>query len=171
MAAHIAQYRTAAANPEPITRVTTNKVAAYTLVHCAESMQQCEANGIWDSVWWWYKHLAEFTIEWELPNLSKEEQDKVFPLLSAQLEGKFNPQDFHKADMIVVGDPDQCIEKMLKYQKLGVDQLICYVQFGFLSHESIMRTIELLGSEVIPVLEKHEVDVDVTLEGFKELID
>ena len=45
--------------------------------------------------------------------MSKEEQDKVFPLLSAQLEGKFNPQDFHKADMIVVGDPDQCIEKIV----------------------------------------------------------
>ena len=171
MAEHIRQYREAAADPTPITRVTTNKVAAYTLVHCADSMEECEANGIWDSVWWWYKHLAEFTIEWELPHLTEEEQDKVFPLLKAQLDGKFNPQDFHKADMIVVGDPDQCIEKMLKYQKLGVDQLICYVQFGFLSHESVMRTIELLGTEVIPELQKHEVEVDVTLEGVSELID
>ena len=171
MAKHIAEYRKAAANPTPITRVTTNKVAAYTLVHCAESMEQCEKNGIWDSVWWWYHNLAEFTLEWEFPHFSQAEKDKIFPLLKMQEEGKFDPQIFNDADMIVVGDPDQCIEKMLKYQKLGVDQLICYVQFGFLSHESIMRTIELLGSEVIPVLEKHEIDVDVTLEGFKELID
>jgi hypothetical protein len=58
--------------------------------------------------------------------------------------------------MIVVGDPEQCLEKMLKYEALGVDQLICYVQFGHLSHESVMRTIEILGKEVIPELDKRD---------------
>jgi alkanesulfonate monooxygenase SsuD/methylene tetrahydromethanopterin reductase-like flavin-dependent oxidoreductase (luciferase family) len=154
MAKHIEQYREAAANPTPITRVTTNKVAAYTLVHCAESMEQCEANGIWDSVWWWYKNLAEFTLEWEFPHFSQEEKDKIFPLLKMQQDGGFDPKIFNDADMIVVGDPEQCLEKMLKYDQLGVDQLICYVQFGHLSHESVMRTIEILGKEIIPELEK-----------------
>ena len=45
---------------------------------------------------------------------------------------------------------------MLKYEELGVDQLICYVQFGHLSHESVMRTIELLGTEIIPELAKRD---------------
>src|SRR5207245_11083501 len=34
MAEHIRQYRLAAETARPITRVRTNKVAAYTLVHC-----------------------------------------------------------------------------------------------------------------------------------------
>jgi alkanesulfonate monooxygenase SsuD/methylene tetrahydromethanopterin reductase-like flavin-dependent oxidoreductase (luciferase family) len=161
MGEHIRQYREAAANPTPLTRVVTNKVAAYTLVHCADSMAQAEANGIWDSVWWWYKNLAEFTIEWELPHLSKEEQDKVFPLLRAQLEGKFDIRGFSDADMIIVGDPDQCLEKMLKYKALGVDQLICYVQFGYLPHESVMHCLELLGTKVIPQLEKESTTVSL----------
>ena len=63
--------------------------------------------------------------------------------------------------MIVVGDPDRCFEKMLRYAELGVDELICYVQFGYLSHESIMRTIELLGTEVIPELEKAGIKAEV----------
>ncbi|HEX5268375.1 MAG TPA: LLM class flavin-dependent oxidoreductase [Acidimicrobiales bacterium] len=154
MARHIAEYRKAAADPTPLTRVTTNKVAAYTLVHCAETMAQCEANGIWDSVWWWYKNLAEFTLEWELPHFSEEQKDQAFPLLRQSMEGSFDPRSFSEADMIIVGDPDQCFEKMVRYAELGVDQLICYVQFGYLSHESVMRTIELLGTEVIPRLEK-----------------
>jgi alkanesulfonate monooxygenase SsuD/methylene tetrahydromethanopterin reductase-like flavin-dependent oxidoreductase (luciferase family) len=161
MAQHIAQYRAAAADPDPITRVTTNKVAAYTLVHCAESMAQCEANGIWESVWWWYKNLAEFTLEWELPHLTKEQQDQTFPLLKRQLEGDFDAQEFSDADMIVVGDPAQCLAKMEHYAELGVDQLICYVQFGHLAHESVMRTIELLGTELIPALEARGVATDV----------
>ena len=28
--------------------------------------------GLWESVNWWYRHLAEFTLEWELPMLSEE---------------------------------------------------------------------------------------------------
>jgi hypothetical protein len=50
---------------------------------------------------------------------------------------------------------------MIKYEELGVDQLICYVQFGHLPHESVMRTIELLGSEIIPELKKREIHTDV----------
>ena len=161
MARHIDEYRKAAVDPTPLTRVTTNKVAAYTLVHCAETMGQCEANGIWDSVWWWYKNLAEFTLEWELPHFSEEQKDQAFPLLRQSMEGNFDPRSFSEADMIIVGDPDQCFEKMVRYAELGVDQLICYVQFGYLSHESVMRTIELLGTEVIPRLEK----LDVTVSG------
>ena len=161
MAEHIRQYRLAAANPEPITDVTTNKVAAYTLVHCADSMADAEANGIWESVWWWYKNLAEFTIEWELPHFSEAERDQAFPLLNRQIEGNFDPKEFSDHDMIVVGDPDTCIEKMVKYAEVGVDQLICYVQFGQLSHESIMRCIELLGTKVIPELQRRDIDVSV----------
>jgi alkanesulfonate monooxygenase SsuD/methylene tetrahydromethanopterin reductase-like flavin-dependent oxidoreductase (luciferase family) len=154
LAKHVAQYREAALNPKPITRVTTNKVAAYTLVHCAESFEQCEKNGIWDSVWWWYQNIAEFTLEWEFPHFSAEQRRARFPLLEERKEGKFDPRDFNESDMIIIGDPDQCYEKLVKYHELGVDSVICYVQFGHLSHESVMRTIELLGTEVIPRLEK-----------------
>ncbi|MEY9905366.1 alkanesulfonate monooxygenase SsuD/methylene tetrahydromethanopterin reductase-like flavin-dependent oxidoreductase (luciferase family) [Catenulispora sp. MAP12-49] len=161
MAEHIRLYRAAAASPKPITRVTTNRVAAYTLVHCEESMAKCEESGIWDSVWWWYKNIAEFTAEWELPHLSQEERDKVFPYLMQQADGNFDPKSFNDHDMIVVGDPEQCYTKMLKYAELGVDQLICYVQFGYLPHESVMKTIELLGKEVLPALAKEGVDATI----------
>jgi hypothetical protein len=35
------------------------------------------------------------------------------------------------------------------------------VQFGHLSHESVMRTIELLGTKIIPELNKREVQTEV----------
>jgi hypothetical protein len=54
---------------------------------------------------------------------------------------------------------------MVKYAELGVDQLICYVQFGYLSHESVMRTIELLGTKVMPELEKRDIQVSTTVAG------
>ena len=123
------------------------------------TMAAAEEHGIWESVWWWYKNLAEFTLEWELPNVSQEERDKTFPFLQRQLTGEFDAHEFDDADMIVVGDPDRCIEKMRHYAELGVDQLICYVQFGHLEHEAIMENLRLLGREVIPVLEKEPTGV------------
>src|SRR5262245_49861727 len=61
MAEAVRDYRAASVRAKPLTAVTTNKVAAYTLVHCADSMAQAEANGIWESCGWWYQNLAQFT--------------------------------------------------------------------------------------------------------------
>lgn len=57
--------------------------------------------------------------------------------------------------MIVVGDAERCFQKLKHYADLGVDQLICYVQFGYHSHESVLKTIEILGKEVLPELERY----------------
>ncbi|HVW41682.1 MAG TPA: LLM class flavin-dependent oxidoreductase [Amycolatopsis sp.] len=152
------QYRAAAANPEPITRVTQNKIASYTLVHCAPTMAEAEEAGIWESVLWWYQNLAEFTIEWELPHLPPEEQEKAFPELKRSRQAGFDPKVFHEADMIIVGTPEQCVEKMKRYVDIGVDELICYKQFGYLPHDSIMRSIDLLGKEVLPEIQAYSAE-------------
>ncbi|MBV8302737.1 MAG: LLM class flavin-dependent oxidoreductase [Acidimicrobiia bacterium] len=164
MQKQIEQYRAAAANPEPITRVANNRVAAYTLVHLMDDNKEAEEHRVWDSVWWWYQNLAEFTLEWEFPHFGQEQKDAYFPFLKKNAEGNFDPRDFNKQDMIIVGTPDECMKKIQHYADIGVDQLLCYVQFGFLPHKSVMRTIELLGKEIIPALEKqgHETRATVT---------
>jgi alkanesulfonate monooxygenase SsuD/methylene tetrahydromethanopterin reductase-like flavin-dependent oxidoreductase (luciferase family) len=156
MAQQVAAYRAASETARPLTDVTTNRVAAYTLVHCADTMAEAEANGIWDSVSWWYRNLAQFTLDWELVHLSEKEKQEVFPLMQPLIDGDIPVQTFHEADMLVVGDPERCIAKMKHYADLGVDELICYVQFGHHSHESVMKTIELLGKEVLPELEAYQ---------------
>ena len=54
-----------------------------------------------------------------------------------------------------------CLEKIIRYDEPGVDQLLCYVQFGDLPHETVMQSLELLGTKIIPELEArgHRVDV------------
>jgi alkanesulfonate monooxygenase SsuD/methylene tetrahydromethanopterin reductase-like flavin-dependent oxidoreductase (luciferase family) len=146
----IAAYREEQANQEPVADTVNNRAACYTLVHCVEDEAQIEENNAWHSVWWWYKNIAEFTLEWELSHMPQEQQDKLFPLLKRFEGGDIEPRIFNDADMIMVGTPDVVIEKMKKYADLGVDQLLCYVQFGTIPHEAIMQTLELLGKKVIP---------------------
>jgi alkanesulfonate monooxygenase SsuD/methylene tetrahydromethanopterin reductase-like flavin-dependent oxidoreductase (luciferase family) len=169
MAAQIRAYREAWNSPDakPISDVATNKVAAYTLVHCAETNQQARDNGVWESVAWWYQNIAQFTLDWELPHLDPAAQESAFPLLKPLMEGNIPIESFDDGDMIVVGDPERCFEKMKHYADLGVDELICYVQFGYHSGESTLKTIELLGKEVLPELEKYTpVDIGANLAQF-----
>jgi alkanesulfonate monooxygenase SsuD/methylene tetrahydromethanopterin reductase-like flavin-dependent oxidoreductase (luciferase family) len=156
MARHIREYRAAAMEPAPLTDVTLNRVAAYTLVHCAESAAKAEENGAWESVWWWYQNHAELALEWDFLEMTQEERDAAFPLLKQRAEGRFDVKDFADHDMVIVGDVDQCIDKMKLYADAGADQLICYSEFGHLSHEAVMENLELIGTKIVPVLKNYE---------------
>ena len=50
----------------------------------------------------------------------------------------------------VVGTPDDCIAACRRYEEAGVDLLLCLVNPWKVPHEAVMRTIDLMGSEVIP---------------------
>jgi alkanesulfonate monooxygenase SsuD/methylene tetrahydromethanopterin reductase-like flavin-dependent oxidoreductase (luciferase family) len=111
---------------------------------------------------WWYRHLAEFTIEWELPHLSKEARERAFPLLNLSATSKTDVQRYQEQDMIIIGTPEMCLEKIIRYDEAGVDQLLCYMQFGMLPHETVMHSIELLAEHVIPQLERRGHRVSAT---------
>ena len=44
--------------------------------------------------------------------------------------------------------------KFLRYEEAGIDQVLCYVNFGHLTHEAVLESIALLGDYVIPELKK-----------------
>ena len=164
----IRAYRAAQAMARPeemLTRVKNDRVGAYTLVHCYEDPDEAAGYGLWKAVNWWYQSLAEFTLQWELATLSDEEKAKIFPYLQAVIDGEVPIQKYQEEDMIIIGTPDECLRKILRYEEAGVDQLLCYVQFGDLPHDKIMRGLELLSKEVIPKLEErgHRVGATVSV--------
>ena len=147
-------YREEQEKAEPLTRVHNNKVGIYTLVHCSSSRRKFDQNRVWDSMWWWYTTVAQFTLKWELAHLPEEQQKQAFPLLDRQARGEFDITHFDREDMVIVGTPDECLEKFLKYEEAGVDQVLCYVNFGYLPQEAVLESITLLGDYVIPELRK-----------------
>jgi alkanesulfonate monooxygenase SsuD/methylene tetrahydromethanopterin reductase-like flavin-dependent oxidoreductase (luciferase family) len=150
----IEAYRRAQQQAQCLTGVHTDKVGVYTLVHCADSRESFPTNRLWDSMWWWYKGIAEFHLKWEMAHLTPEQQAQAFPLLESRARGEFDINEFDREDMVVVGTPDECLTKLMRYEEIGVDQLLCYLNFGYLPHEAVMRSIELLGTRVIPELQK-----------------
>lgn len=149
-------YREAAQRAKPITAINNNRIGAYTLVHCADTAEQAAENGVWQNVDWWYQNLAEFTLQWELPHLSEEERAVVFPFLESVRTGSSPIEQYEASDTLIIGDPDQCFEKMKKYADRGVDNLLCYMQFGNLPHKTVMRSLELIATEVMPRIERYK---------------
>jgi alkanesulfonate monooxygenase SsuD/methylene tetrahydromethanopterin reductase-like flavin-dependent oxidoreductase (luciferase family) len=147
-------YRKAQETATPLTEVHTNKVGVYTLVHCTETRETFDTDRVWESMWWWYKGLAEFHLKWEMAHLTPEQQKEAFPLLESRARGEFDITEFDREDMVIVGTPDEIIRKLMRYEEAGVDQLLCYLNFGYLPHEAVMRSIELLGTKVIPELRR-----------------
>ncbi|HUC38117.1 MAG TPA: LLM class flavin-dependent oxidoreductase [Acidimicrobiales bacterium] len=56
------------------------------------------------------------------------------------------------ANACVLGTPEECVEGCRLYQEAGIDLLLCLVNPYNVPHESVMKTIELMGTEVIPKL-------------------
>jgi alkanesulfonate monooxygenase SsuD/methylene tetrahydromethanopterin reductase-like flavin-dependent oxidoreductase (luciferase family) len=86
------------------------------------------------------------------------------PLPSALGVGYGSPT-YQEEDMIIIGSRETCLEKFVRFAEAGVDQMLCYVQFGDLPHDKVMRSLELLGTRVIPELEArgHRVNATATV--------
>jgi alkanesulfonate monooxygenase SsuD/methylene tetrahydromethanopterin reductase-like flavin-dependent oxidoreductase (luciferase family) len=59
-------------------------------------------------------------------------------------------EDLDQEDMVIVGDVDHCIRKVERYRQAGLDHFIALMQADRITHEKVMRSIELFGKHVIP---------------------
>jgi alkanesulfonate monooxygenase SsuD/methylene tetrahydromethanopterin reductase-like flavin-dependent oxidoreductase (luciferase family) len=53
-------------------------------------------------------------------------------------------------DSVIIGDVDHCREKLNAYRKIGTDRMLCLMQFGRISHEAVLRSMQLAGEHLIP---------------------
>jgi alkanesulfonate monooxygenase SsuD/methylene tetrahydromethanopterin reductase-like flavin-dependent oxidoreductase (luciferase family) len=70
-----------------------------------------------------------------------------------------NYQELQEVGAIVVGSPDTVIKKLANTVKqLNPGYMILIGSDGNIPHKNVMRSVELLGKEVIPAL--HEIDLE-----------
>lgn len=64
-------------------------------------------------------------------------------------------------DSVIIGDPETCYNKMKRFAEAGTDRLLCLQQFGGLSQEQTMSSIELIGKELLPEVHKLQTNREV----------
>lgn len=63
----------------------------------------------------------------------------------------YNKFDYlDEQSMVLVGDPVTIIERIKKYEAIGVNQILMFMQVGWIQHRQIMDSIRLIGKHVIP---------------------
>ena len=75
---------------------------------------------------------------------------KSYPLIPKMMRGQVSYEDLDQEDMVIVGDPDKCIKKLEHYKRVGIDRVLCLMQVGQISHEAVLKSIELFGKHVVP---------------------
>lgn len=70
------------------------------------------------------------------------------PMTRAQYDSMRGPQG-----SLVLGDPAQVAETILRWRKtLGIERFMLHISVGSLPHSQVLRSIELLGTEVAPLV-------------------
>jgi alkanesulfonate monooxygenase SsuD/methylene tetrahydromethanopterin reductase-like flavin-dependent oxidoreductase (luciferase family) len=58
-------------------------------------------------------------------------------------------------DNYIIGDADHCIEQILKdHETMRHSNMLCNVQLGGVPRDRVMRTLEALGTDIIPAVDK-----------------
>jgi len=57
-----------------------------------------------------------------------------------------------ESDLVAIGPVSEAIRVARRYRDAGADQILFFLQYGAIPHECVMRSIELLGREVVPEL-------------------
>ncbi|MVO98318.1 LLM class flavin-dependent oxidoreductase [Paenibacillus lutrae] len=74
--------------------------------------------------------------------------------------GGYPKQQFAQAtdyrDALMIGSPQQIIEKMLyQYELFGQQRFLAQIDFGGVPFEKISKNIELIATEIMPAVKKH----------------
>lgn len=135
-----------------------DRASAFTMVCCAPTREAAK-EAAEDSILWYSRNNLKFATEardWmkriseDLGTYSYYEGAAAESGAAAGAEMTYDQLDDIGA--IVVGDPDRCIEVAKRYEKAGCELLLCLLNPKSVSHEDVMRSIELLGKHVIPEL-------------------
>jgi alkanesulfonate monooxygenase SsuD/methylene tetrahydromethanopterin reductase-like flavin-dependent oxidoreductase (luciferase family) len=141
-------YRKACKTAKPIGHWTNEQVAVFTMTHCAET--DTKARALAETGVMRYQHdqieLLSTMIEDATPGSSYEYYERYVGVDY----NKFNYDYLDTNDMIMVGDPQHCRRVAQRYADMGVDKLLCHIQFKDMTQQDICNNIRLLGTEVIP---------------------
>jgi alkanesulfonate monooxygenase SsuD/methylene tetrahydromethanopterin reductase-like flavin-dependent oxidoreductase (luciferase family) len=77
----------------------------------------------------------------------------VLVVLKRMAQGQeISRQEAHEVleglDCVVIGDPDHCRQKIEAYRAIGVNRMMCMMQFGAIPHEAVLSSIALAGREL-----------------------
>ena len=142
-------YREGLKNANPVGSFVNDRIAALCMVHCGENDEQAKETGGPQGAWFVDK-ATDLYRPWHEQGVKVPDSYKfAVGAVQEEREGK-TFRDHMEAGSFAMGDPDSCIKVMKQYEAAGVDQVLCFMQMGALTHSKVMDSIKLFAKYVIP---------------------
>jgi len=147
----IAEHREALAESEPVGAFQNPNVAVFMMGYCAETRE--EARAVAQDAFNWYldETVREFS-KWA-DNSTALEGYEWYHKVASNLDKLAAARNFDyllDGGMILCGTPDDLIETIERFEGVGATQMILGTAIGGITHEQVLRSIDLIGAEVIP---------------------
>ncbi len=141
-------YKEGIRNPtQPAGRFVNDNIAAAGVMFCAAEERKAREMGGAAQLWYAANAASLFA-----PWAAKEVPGYEYYHRLAQDPALFDAESLQQRlddIMSLVGTPEQVAQGVRRYEALGVDQLICIVQVGRITHGDICDSLRLFGKEVI----------------------
>ncbi|MCE2392796.1 MAG: LLM class flavin-dependent oxidoreductase [Proteobacteria bacterium] len=169
--AHVKNYKDAVANPRQVAGEFVNDaVGLFTVTFCHDDDDRARYLGGSAGLWYINTVAEIYKNDWRGWDLEKvPEEYRYHAEMKRRGRGVNtatgielrNSEEKTWTDLIdsgafCVGSPEKVIEKVDLYRRAGADRLVSVMQLADLKHEDLMRSIELMGTEVIPAVRAME---------------
>jgi alkanesulfonate monooxygenase SsuD/methylene tetrahydromethanopterin reductase-like flavin-dependent oxidoreductase (luciferase family) len=142
----MAEYRRGLAeSTRPIVRQKNRCFSSFVLAHVADTRKQAHDEAREGMV-----TFSVATCKIAYPMLAKASADYAYMGKSEELSEKVTDMDFlaNETAMVVVGDPNDCIAQLRRFEEVGVDEVV--LKIDSMPHDVVMRSIRMFGEEVLP---------------------
>ncbi len=149
-------YREAIASPEPATRVVHPRVAGNTVALCMEDRDKAFQRGAEIIDWYRVQQRIRDSYVWQGYDPAKVPADYQWHYQRAVQADTARADEVTSRSLIedggrfCIGNPDDCIEYIESYERMGVDEIMPLFQVGPVSHAEVMESLRLFGKYVIP---------------------
>jgi alkanesulfonate monooxygenase SsuD/methylene tetrahydromethanopterin reductase-like flavin-dependent oxidoreductase (luciferase family) len=112
-------------------------------------------------VMWRHRKQFELRVPGASPTIASKLRKKI-PALKPVLNApqSKDPSELTSDDLVsfeLYGTPDDCIERLLAFQRAGVHNVILSFSYGGMPDEHVRRSMQLFAREVMPALERSTV--------------
>jgi len=146
LANRIATYRNGIKEAKPVGAFVNEQAAVFTLGYCGESPEEARRTAADNVVW-----ATKRGLEMAAPFAKVASGDYAYLKQLFGIDINAITFDYlNERDLVIVGDPEECIRKLKGYQAAGADHILLMQQVGNIPHEKVLGSIERFAKYVMP---------------------
>ena len=156
----IGVYKEALKTAQPVGKFINDKVVVSSIGFCDESKKVCQERGAELASWNINIRLRNYERGWQGVDTSNVPEDYRHHVRrfewDPQMRTGTTPEEVLNTGRFCVGTPDDCIEVIENYERIGADEIMPIFQAGPATDAEVKNSLRLFGKYVIPHFKEKE---------------